>query len=107
MGLSAEAFELLPGELLIDLVAILDRKHKNDDYIILNRADRPPIANTILPKLSQLRTYECGANASRVFPALYSLVKEPQYPCGYLAIELFKIFPCTIAQPNLPGHILS
>lgn len=96
-----------PSYLLIDLVAILDRKYKNDDYIILDQADRSPVPNTILPKLSQLRAYECGTKAARIFPALYSLVKEPQYPCSYLAIELFKIFPRTIAQPNLPGHILS
>ena len=68
---------------------MLDREHENDYHLILYRTDRPPVPDTILPKLSQLRACERRADATGIFPALYSLVKEPQYTCGQLPIEFF------------------
>jgi hypothetical protein len=86
---------------------MLDRKHKNYHYFILDRADRPPVPNAILPELAEFRAYEWGADATRIGPSFYSFVKEPQYTSGDLPIEFLQILSRTIAQPNLPAHILS
>lgn len=66
---------------------MVNREHENDNRLILDRADRPPVPDTILPELSELRAFERGADAARIVPAFSPVVEELQYPLRYLLIE--------------------
>jgi hypothetical protein len=72
--------------------SVLDRKDEYCNRFILDRADRSPISDAVLPKFAEFRTFESRTDAARILFAFYPVVEELQYPYRHCRSTFFNSF---------------
>ena len=91
----------------VNLASVANLQYQNPHYTVLNVGNDSVVPHAVLPKLPQLRAFECLANAARVIKLRHATVQKAQDASGVLLVELLEVFNSAFGQFNLPSHTAS
>jgi hypothetical protein len=94
-------------ELAVDFPAVADAEDEHNQAVVLNLADEPEIADSILPKFAEFRTAECLADAARITPDGHAFSQELEDALAVLRVQLAEITIRSFREFNDPGHDVS
>lgn len=93
------------GGSTVDLPAVADVQHQDNDTVVLDIADDPMVADTIPPKVLKSRSLEWRTKAARILSCQQAMLEELRDSRYIVLTEPLELLQHSLIELKRPGQV--